>query len=193
MPLKQQTLDKTVATNLHADTLSHLAATLAGSLSIAPAANINPESDTPSMFEPIHGSAFDITGKGIAKPVATFWTGAMMLEHLGEKAAADRLMRAVERVTGDPKLHTPDLGGKATTQQVTDAVARRFEATTSERVKLTWNAAKQANQRGLSCAGSPYLSPVLVQRRCRGRVAGALRARVPARAAKGAYRRDRRG
>jgi tartrate dehydrogenase/decarboxylase/D-malate dehydrogenase len=74
------------------------------------------------MFEPIHGSAFDITGKGIANPVATFWTGAMMLEHLGEKTAAKRLMRAVERVTVDPKLHTPDLGGKATTQQVTDAV-----------------------------------------------------------------------
>jgi tartrate dehydrogenase/decarboxylase/D-malate dehydrogenase len=122
MTLKPQTLDTIVATNLHADILSDLAAALAGSLGIAPTANINPERDTPSMFEPIHGSAFDITGKGIANPVATFWTGAMMLEHLGEKNAADRLMRAVERVTGDPKLHTPDLGGKATTQQVTDAV-----------------------------------------------------------------------
>ena len=117
-----QTLDTIVATNLHADMLSDLAAALAGSLGIAPTANLNPERKTPSMFEPIHGSAFDITGKGIANPVATFWTGAMMLEHLGEKAAADRLMRAVERVTGDPKLHTPDLGGKATTKQVTDAV-----------------------------------------------------------------------
>jgi tartrate dehydrogenase/decarboxylase / D-malate dehydrogenase len=122
MTLKPQTLDTIVATNLHADILSDLAAALAGSLGIAPTANINPERDTPSMFEPIHGSAFDITGKGIANPVATFWTGAMMLEHLGEKNAADRLMRAVERVTGDPKLHTPDLGGQATTQQVTDAV-----------------------------------------------------------------------
>ena len=74
------------------------------------------------MFEPIHGSVFDITGKGIANPVATFWTGVLMLEHLGEKAAADRLMRSVERVTGDPKLHTPDLGGEATTQQATKAV-----------------------------------------------------------------------
>ena len=89
MTLKPQTLDTIVATNLHADILSDLAAALAGSLGIAPTANINPERDTPSMFEPIHGSAFDITGKGIANPVATFWTAAMMLEHLGEKPAAD--------------------------------------------------------------------------------------------------------
>ena len=122
MVLKPQTLDTIVATNLHADILSDLAAALAGSLGIAPTANLNPERKSPSMFEPIHGSAFDITGKGIANPVATFWTGAMMLEHLGEKAAADRLMRAVERVTADPDLHTPDLGGRATTRQVTDAV-----------------------------------------------------------------------
>jgi tartrate dehydrogenase/decarboxylase/D-malate dehydrogenase len=122
MVLKPETLDTIVATNLHADILSDLAAALAGSLGIAPTANINPERTTPSMFEPIHGSAFDITGKGVANPVATFWTGAMMLEHLGEAAAAARLMRAVERVTADPALHTPDLGGKATTRQVTDAV-----------------------------------------------------------------------
>jgi tartrate dehydrogenase/decarboxylase/D-malate dehydrogenase len=74
------------------------------------------------MFEPIHGSAFDITGKGIANPIATFWTAAMMLEHLGEKDASARLMAAVERVTANPSLHTPDLGGKATTAQVTEAV-----------------------------------------------------------------------
>jgi tartrate dehydrogenase/decarboxylase/D-malate dehydrogenase len=122
MVSRPQTLDTIVATNLHADILSDLAAALAGSLGIAPTANLNPERKTPSMFEPIHGSAFDITGKGIANPIGTFWTGVMMLEHLGERAAADRLMRAVERVTGDPSLHTPDLGGKATTQQVTDAV-----------------------------------------------------------------------
>jgi tartrate dehydrogenase/decarboxylase/D-malate dehydrogenase len=122
MVLKPQTLDTIVATNLHADILSDLAAALAGSLGVAPTANLNPEREAPSMFEPIHGSAFDITGKGIANPVATFWTGAMMLEHLGEKAAAARLMRAVERVTADPSLHTPDLGGNANTRQVTDAV-----------------------------------------------------------------------
>lgn len=122
MTLRPETLDTIVATNLHADILSDLAAALAGSLGIAPTANLNPESKFPSMFEPIHGSAFDITGKGIANPVATFWSAVMMLDHLGEKAASDRLMRAVERVTADPDLHTPDLGGKATTRQVTDAV-----------------------------------------------------------------------
>jgi tartrate dehydrogenase/decarboxylase/D-malate dehydrogenase len=74
------------------------------------------------MFEPIHGSAFDITGKGIANPIGTFWSGVLMLEHLGEGAAAARLMRAIERVTADKALHTPDLGGRATTAQVTRAV-----------------------------------------------------------------------
>jgi tartrate dehydrogenase/decarboxylase/D-malate dehydrogenase len=121
MVLKPQTLDTFVATNLHADILSDLAAALSGSLGIAPTANLNPERKFPSMFEPIHGSAFDITGKGIANPVATFWTASMMLEHLGEKAAAQRLMRAVETVTAK-RIHTPDLGGEATTAIVTNAV-----------------------------------------------------------------------
>ncbi len=79
------------------------------------------------MFEPIHGSAFDIAGQGIANPIATFWTGSLMLDHLGEAAAAARLMRAVERVTADPALHTPDLGGKATTGAVTRAVCAALE------------------------------------------------------------------
>ncbi len=122
MMLKPQTIDTIVATNLHADILSDLAAALAGSIGIAPTANLNPERTAPSMFEPIHGSAFDIAGKGIANPIGTFWTAAMMLDHLGEAPAAARLMRAVERVTADPRCHTPDLGGSATTQQVTDAV-----------------------------------------------------------------------
>ena len=122
MVAKPEGLDTIVATNLHADILSDLAAALAGSVGIAPTANINPERAAPSMFEPIHGSAFDIMGKGIANPIGTFWTGAMMLEHLGEPAAAARLMRAIERVTADPALHTPDLGGRANTRQVTDAV-----------------------------------------------------------------------
>ncbi len=128
MTLRPQTLDTIVATNLHADILSDLAAALAGSLGIAPTANLNPERKTPSMFEPIHGSAFDITGKGIANPVGSFWTAVMMLEHLGENAAAARLMKAVERVTADPSLHTPDLGGQATTKQVTEAVVRAIDA-----------------------------------------------------------------
>ena len=114
-------LDTVVATNLHADILSDLAAALSGSLGIAPTANLNPERKFPSMFEPIHGSAFDITGKGIANPIATFWTASMMLEHLGEKEPAMRLMEAVEAVTAR-KLHTPDLGGEATTDVVTEAV-----------------------------------------------------------------------
>jgi tartrate dehydrogenase/decarboxylase/D-malate dehydrogenase len=122
MVMRPQTLDTIVATNLHADILSDLAAALAGSLGIAPTGNINPERTFPSMFEPIHGSAFDITGKGIANPVGTFWSAVMLLEHLGEKPAADRLMNAVERVTADPRFHTPDLGGKARTVEVTSAV-----------------------------------------------------------------------
>jgi len=122
MVIKPGSIDTVVATNLHADILSDLAAALAGSLGIAPTANLNPERAFPSMFEPIHGSAFDIAGKGIANPIGTFWTATMMLDHLGEAAASARLMRAIERVTADPAFHTPDLGGKATTREVTDAV-----------------------------------------------------------------------
>jgi tartrate dehydrogenase/decarboxylase/D-malate dehydrogenase len=115
-------IDTVVATNLHADILTDLAAALAGSLGIGPTANINPERVYPSMFEPIHGSAFDIMGKGIANPVGTFWTAALMMEHLGEADAAKRLMGAIETVTADEKLHTRDLGGTATMADVTDAV-----------------------------------------------------------------------
>jgi tartrate dehydrogenase/decarboxylase / D-malate dehydrogenase len=121
MVLKPATLDVMVATNLHADILSDLAAALSGSLGIAPTANLNPERAFPSMFEPIHGSAFDITGKGVANPVATFWTASMMLEHLGEAKAGARLMQAVEKVTASG-LQTPDLGGTAKTADVTRAV-----------------------------------------------------------------------
>ncbi|MGN6703191.1 MAG: isocitrate/isopropylmalate family dehydrogenase, partial [Burkholderiaceae bacterium] len=125
MVLKPKSLDTIVATNLHADILSDLAAALSGSLGIGPTANLNPERTFPSMFEPIHGSAFDITGKGVANPIATFWTASMMLEHLGEHDAAATLMRAIEDVTASG-LHTPDLGGKATTAQVTKAVCVRI-------------------------------------------------------------------
>jgi tartrate dehydrogenase/decarboxylase/D-malate dehydrogenase len=127
MVLKPASIDVMVASNLHADILSDLAAALSGSLGIAPTANLNPERKFPSMFEPIHGSAFDITGKGVANPVATFWTAAMMLEHLGEAAAAARLMKAVEGVTASG-LHTPDLGGKARTADVTAAVKKLVNA-----------------------------------------------------------------
>ena len=123
MVLKPATLDVVVATNLHADILSDLAAALSGSLGIAPTANLNPERKFPSMFEPIHGSAFDITGKGVANPIATFWTASMMLEHLGEQEAAKRLMHAIERVTTSGP-HTPDLGGSGKTIDVTKAVRK---------------------------------------------------------------------
>jgi tartrate dehydrogenase/decarboxylase/D-malate dehydrogenase len=122
MVMRPETIDTVVATNLHADILSDLAAALAGSLGIAPTANLNPERKFPSMFEPIHGSAFDIMGKGVANPIGTFWSAVMMLEHLGEKAAGDRLMKAIERVTADDRFHTPDLGGNAKTAEVTAAV-----------------------------------------------------------------------
>ncbi|SEK10030.1 tartrate dehydrogenase [Achromobacter sp. NFACC18-2] len=121
-------LDTIVATNLHADILSDLAAALAGSLGIAPTGNIDPERRYPSMFEPIHGSAFDIMGKGLANPIGTFWSVVMLLEHLGETEAAARLMQAIESVTADPALHTGDLGGRATTEQVTAAVCERLAA-----------------------------------------------------------------
>ncbi|MBS0524537.1 MAG: tartrate dehydrogenase [Proteobacteria bacterium] len=127
MVMRPQSIDTVVATNLHADILSDLAAALAGSLGIAPTANLNPERTFPSMFEPIHGSAFDIMGKGIANPVGTFWSAVMMLEHLGEKPAADRLMKAIERVTADRRFHTPDLGGTARTADVTKAVIEAIE------------------------------------------------------------------
>ena len=121
MTLNPESLDTIVATNLHADILSDLAGALAGSLGVAPTANIDPERRYPSMFEPIHGSAFDITGKGIANPVATFWTACQMLDHLGEADASARLMKAVEDVCA-AGIMTPDVGGSATTAEVTDAV-----------------------------------------------------------------------
>jgi tartrate dehydrogenase/decarboxylase/D-malate dehydrogenase len=121
MVLNPGAIDTVVASNLHADILSDLAAALSGSLGIAPTANLNPERKFPSMFEPIHGSAFDITGKGVANPIATFWTASLMLEYLGEAAAATRLMKAIERTTAQ-KIFTPDLGGSARTRDVTQAV-----------------------------------------------------------------------
>lgn len=121
MTLDPKSLDTIVATNLHADVLSDLAGALAGSLGVAPTANIDPQRRFPSMFEPIHGSAFDITGKGVANPVASFWTAVQMLEHLGEDKAASRLMKAIEDVCAQG-IMTADVGGTATTREVTDAV-----------------------------------------------------------------------
>ncbi|KXT03707.1 hypothetical protein AC578_5167 [Pseudocercospora eumusae] len=121
MVLQPNSLDTIVATNLHADILSDLAAALAGSIGIAPTSNLDPTRQNPSMFEPIHGSAFDIAGKGVANPVATFWTAAEMLRWLGEEEAADRLLECVEDVCGQGVL-TKDLGGSANTKEVTEAV-----------------------------------------------------------------------
>jgi tartrate dehydrogenase/decarboxylase/D-malate dehydrogenase len=118
-----QTLDVIVASNMFGDILTDIGSAISGSLGVAPGGNINPDRTTPSMFEPIHGSAFDITGKGIANPIATFWTASMMLEHLGEPKAAARLMRAIERTT-EEQVFTPDLGGVHDTRAVTNAVKR---------------------------------------------------------------------
>jgi tartrate dehydrogenase/decarboxylase/D-malate dehydrogenase len=117
-----ESLDVIVGSNLFGDILSDLTAAVAGSIGIAPAANLNPEREHPSMFEPVHGSAPDIAGQGIANPVGQVWTGALMLEHLGHPEAAAALNRAIEAVLDDRANHTPDLGGRATTEQVTAAL-----------------------------------------------------------------------
>lgn len=125
MTLRPESLDTIVATNLHADILSDLAAALAGSIGIAPTANLDPSRENPAMFEPIHGSAFDITGKGIANPIGAFWTAVMLVDWLGEKADSQRLMSAVEAVCAEG-IFTPDLGGDRSTEQVTAAVCAKL-------------------------------------------------------------------
>ena len=127
-----RSLDVVVATNLHADILSDLAAALAGSIGIAPTANLDPSRRFPSMFEPIHGSAFDLVGKNRANPVGALWTAVMMLEHLDERDNARRLMQAVEQVTA-AGIRTPDLGGTASTADVTAAVCDALAAVPSVR------------------------------------------------------------
>lgn len=129
MVLHPETIDTVVATNLHADILSDLAAALAGSIGIAPTSNLDPTRVNPSMFEPIHGSAFDITGKGIANPVGTFWSSAEMLAWLGQKEAADLLMECVENVV-EAGFKTPDLGGTNKTTEVTEKVCQEIERLT---------------------------------------------------------------
>jgi tartrate dehydrogenase/decarboxylase/D-malate dehydrogenase len=116
-------LDVIVASNLFGDILTDLGAAVSGSLGVAPGANINPERTHPSMFEPIHGSAPDIAGRGVANPIGAIWAGALMLDHLGLREAHDRVVAAIERVLGEGGPRTPDLGGTATTAEVARAVA----------------------------------------------------------------------
>jgi tartrate dehydrogenase/decarboxylase / D-malate dehydrogenase len=121
-----QTLDVIVASNLFGDILTDIGSAISGSLGVGPGGNINPDRTTPSMFEPIHGSAPDIAGKGIANPVAAIWAGAMMLDHLGERAAHDSILQAIEKVIGEGRIKTADLGGKATTKEMAAAVVDAF-------------------------------------------------------------------
>ncbi|KAF2232555.1 tartrate dehydrogenase/decarboxylase [Viridothelium virens] len=127
MTLQPQTLDTIVATNLHADILSDLAAALSGSIGIAPSSNLDPTRQNPSMFEPIHGSAPDIAGKGIANPVGAFWSAAEMVRWLGMEEAADALMKAIENVT-EAGIRTKDLHGSSDTKAVTGAVCKELES-----------------------------------------------------------------
>ena len=120
--------DVVVASNLFGDILSDLAAAVAGSIGIAPSANLDPDGAYPSMFEPVHGSAPDIAGRGMANPIGQIWSGALMLDHLGQQQAAGALVAAVETVLATTDLRTPDLGGSATTTQVTDAVLEALAA-----------------------------------------------------------------
>lgn len=118
--------DVVVGSNLFGDILSDLAAAVAGSIGIAPSANLDPTKQNPSMFEPVHGSAPDIAGRGVANPIGAVWSAALMLEHLGHASAAADVMTAVERTLAQPQTRTADLGGHASTAEVTDALAAQL-------------------------------------------------------------------
>lgn len=118
-----ETLDVIVASNLFGDILTDIGAAIQGGLGFAASANLNPDGGVPSMFEPVHGSAPDIAGKGVANPIATLWTGALMLDHLGEAAAASDLMAAIARVTPETGALTPDCGGNGSTLTLARRVA----------------------------------------------------------------------
>jgi len=121
-----QTLDVLVTSNLFGDILTDIGSAISGSLGIAPGGNLNPERTAPSMFEPIHGSAPDIAGRGIANPIGAIWAGALMLQHLGRSDFHDRIVSAIERVVSTGRMCTPDLGGTATTKEVADAITREI-------------------------------------------------------------------
>ena len=126
---KPETLDVVVASNLFGDILTDLGAAISGSMGIAPSANLNPERRYPSLFQAIHGSAPDITGRGIANPLGTIWSVQLMLDHLGEKNAAAALMTAIETLMREGRVRTPDLGGRASTKEMTDALCDLVRAT----------------------------------------------------------------
>jgi tartrate dehydrogenase/decarboxylase / D-malate dehydrogenase len=125
--LKPSEFDVVVASNLFGDILTDLGAAIIGGIGIAPSANINPERKYPSMFEPVHGSAPDIAGKGIANPIGQIWSAAMMLEHLGYPDLSERLMMAVEDVLEGGTVRTPDFGGTSSTRDVTEAILARLD------------------------------------------------------------------
>ncbi len=126
--LRPESFDVVVGSNLFGDILTDLGGAICGSLGLAASGNINPERVFPSMFEPVHGSAPDIFGKGIANPIAMVWCGAMMMDFLGEKRAADLMMKAITAVTADGRVLTPDLGGRARTGEVTNAIIEKVRA-----------------------------------------------------------------
>ena len=121
-----ETLDVVVGSNLFADILTDLGGAIQGSLGLPPSANINPERKYPSMFESVHGSAPDITGKGIANPIAAIWAGSLMMSFLGEEQAANLIMDGICATTAEGKILTPDLGGHATTNQVSEEICRKI-------------------------------------------------------------------
>lgn len=125
---KPETMDVVVASNLFGDILTDLGAAIVGGLGIAPSANINPEKKYPSMFEPVHGSAPDIAGKGIANPLASIWCTSMMLDHLGQAESAKAIIDAMEDVLQEKEVLTSDLGGKSTTEQVGDYICKKLKA-----------------------------------------------------------------
>jgi len=126
--LRPESLDVVVASNLFADILTDLGGAICGSLGLAPSGNLNPERAYPSMFEPVHGSAPDIVGQGIANPIAMIWSGALMLDFLGEAQAAGLIMAAIKAVTGQRRILTPDLGGHARTFEVGDEIVTHMRA-----------------------------------------------------------------
>jgi tartrate dehydrogenase/decarboxylase/D-malate dehydrogenase len=127
--------DVVVGSNLFGDILSDLGPAVVGSIGIAPSANLNPEKEYPSMFEPVHGSAPDIAGKGIANPIGQIWSGAMMLRHLGVAEAADAVENAIAETLAQSEVRTPDIGGQATTKDMGAAIAAQVSEVSHSRVR----------------------------------------------------------